>query len=311
MPTRLLFANTFLLRVPAPWPVGERSHLHAKPAVRPRAEEYGPRLAGDYDVLALCEVFQDADLDRILAGWPEERRPEVARGPRSGLLAAGSGLATLVDGPELRRSGTHRFSGQGRRLRDSDAWANKGVLMVEVGLPDGRGLEVYSTHLIWGGDWFDTAAYRTTRSATRLGQAAELFDFVARRRRPGNAVVVTGDFNIAAGDEDGDRLADLAADAGFTDAWSAHGTGPGYTCDLWLAGHAIGTPDPEDERFALDPAPEADGAVRIDYAFVDDETVDAVTCVRRRALSRHPDAPEHHILPWLSDHLALHLELDL
>jgi endonuclease/exonuclease/phosphatase family metal-dependent hydrolase len=328
---RFLFYNTFLLRamrVPIP---GRGRFLHATPAVEARARELGRRLAGQYDVAALCEVFDHAERRAIVAGWGDRgrRAPFDVIGPEPLLpfrlpALKSSGLFTLVDGPAVTRTTTHLFRTRGDRLRDADAWANKGVLLVEVdvGLP--ANVEVYSTHLIWGGELVieHDRAYHPAVFALRQAQAAELLAFVERTHTPGNVTLVVGDFNIDALD-DTSAYADLAAlmnAAGFGDVWAEHGDGPGYTCDVRVLRDAICVSDPECPDLGLEPAaprsaePAAnDVGKRIDYVWLraDGDVTATVAAVRRALFPRPPDAPEVDKMPYLSDHLGLHVELTL
>jgi len=126
---RLLSYNTFLLHVELGRPEG-RLQIHAKPAYRARATEIGRTLAGRYDVVALCEVSDEAEQRAVLAGW--DARPAThAVGPgrtRVPVVGKASGLLTVVDGLRLVRRAARAFAGRGQRRRDADAFANKGVL---------------------------------------------------------------------------------------------------------------------------------------------------------------------------------------
>ena len=312
----LLFANTFLLRVPWPGPLARLGHLHAKPAVRARAREYGDVLH-EYDVVALCEVFQADDLDEMLDSWGGPRRPDeaVGPGPRSS-GAAGSGLVTMAGPGRIVRSRSRAFSRQGSKWRDSDAWSAKGALVTEVELPGVPGnLEVVSTHLIAGGDVADTAGHRRATEEVRFAQVAEVLSEARAAHRWGNASLIVGDFNVQAGTPAGDRLEVAMRAAGYRDLWLDHGVGPGWTCDAIALGEAITAPDPADDRFCADPAPPHEGADRIDYAFLQMPESDSppvtVRALRRRVFPRTPDKPEHGTMGLLSDHVALHLDLTI
>lgn len=327
---RLLFYNTFLLRagrVPLP---GRPRYVHAAPAVDARAHELGPRLAGRYDVAAFSEVFDLGERRALVTGWrralPQRRhhRLRTAVGPpmlRRAPLLKTSGLFTVVDGPALARTATHLYRSRGHRFLDSDAWSHKGALLTQVDVGLGADLEVYSTHLIAGGDLL-LPRERTHRSAVadfRQAQAHELLDFVRRTHRPGNATLLVGDFNIDALDPS-PAYADLAAamhDAGFDDVWIDHGIGPGPTCDLRTLAPGRRAPDPAAPDLCLDGelAGEPAGG-RIDHAWLrrprpEDGVAVEVRAVRRAAFPREPDTEGHDALGFLSDHLGLHLELTL
>jgi len=325
---RVLFYNTFLLRVLPLW--GGR-WVHAKPAIDARRREIGAALVGGYDVAALAEVFTDDDRAALLDSWrvAEDDDLAVAVGPGAGLPGAvtSSGLVTVARRP-LVRSAHHTYRARGHRLLDVDAWANKGVLMVEVdvGLPGGN-LEVYSTHLMYGGDLLSKRRRADPEvPRVRQAQAEELLAFAEATRKPENVAIIAGDLNVDAYGRgpDGDlheghapvaALQQAFADAGYDDGWDLVGEGQGWTCDLLVEPDAFPL-DPDTPDFCAEPAPDRGGRhlVRIDYAFVQrpqpthgfDLRLDAF---RRRPFPRPDGAPEHDVLATMSDHLGLHLEL--
>ena len=314
---RLLFLNTFLLRVRLFAGLPGPDHAFTAPAVPERALEIGQRLAGEYDVVALAEVFDRPEREAVLAGW-KDRAASWVEGPGRTLwppALATSGLLTITDGPPITRAERHTFAARGHHLRETDAWANKGVLYAEidVGLPDSR-LEVVSTHLIAGADLLTphTRAHQAV-AAERHRQVDELLAFVDRVHRPGNATVVVGDFNVEGIDPEAHharRLRDSMAAAGFSDLWLEHGAGLGPTCNLLRLGDRIGAEGP-DGLCPDDAHPPAD-AERIDYAFLrPGNVVTGVIRLARRSLPRESHAPGHGALAFLSDHLGLHLELEL
>jgi endonuclease/exonuclease/phosphatase family metal-dependent hydrolase len=171
---------------------------------------------------------------------------------------------------------------RGRRLFDSDAWADKGALGVRLDLgPDAPPLDVVTTHLLAGDDVPSLHRHVDgVLSLRRRRQVDELLAFVAGRRRDGDVRIVAGDFNIEASSPTGRWLVDRFAEAGFVDAWAEAGRGDGRT-------------DP-------------DG--RIDYAFVAGATVESCVPVMD---DRPADAPERQALATLSDHAALDVVLRL
>jgi hypothetical protein len=331
---RFLFYNAFLLRagrLPIP---GRKRYVHAVPAVDARADELGRRLAGHYDVAALCEVFDPSERRAILAGWYERDgaggarpRPRTAVGPPSRHrripLVKTSGLFTVVDGPRLARTATQIYRVRGHRGLDSDAWAHKGALLAEVDVGAAANLEIYSTHLIAGGDLLlpRERGHRSAVSDFRQAQAHEMLDFVRRTHVAGNATLVVGDYNIDAL-HPSPAYAELTAamaDAGFEDLWLDHGTGPGFTSDARALRAAIAVPDPDAPdlcRDDVEPPDAAAEAKRIDFAWLrrpgpeDGISVD-VRAMRRACFPREPGVAGYDELPFLSDHLGLHLELDL
>lgn len=338
---RLLFWNTFLLS-PHPIPGGPALPAIgdlAAPVVAERAGAIGRKLSGRFDVAALAEAFEPNDQRRLTDAWGSNAL-STASGPRRSLLRgpggfASSGLFTVVDGRPVPRTALYRFRTRGSYLHDADALANKGVLLVEVGLPGHEGnLEVFSTHLCWGTGLLGgpRAVDPRRRHRTRMAQVDELVGFVRRAHRPGNVVVVAGDMNVPAIDPDYpdgpsfqyDDLTARLATLGLVDVWATHGSGPGETC---------GAPTDEfaDQRDPADPdalvdldEPTGSGAdprhvaerERIDYVFLQEPDAThrvrvEATAIRRYAFPRSPDAPQRDRIARLSDHLALGVDLKL
>jgi hypothetical protein len=269
---RFGFLNTYLLRVPLPFVPGR--HLHAVPAVRARATEIGTWLAGRHDVTGLSEVFEPEDLDALAGAWAGGRRLEVVAGPGPRRPQAGSGLALLADGPTAVRTDAVVYAERGRRLFDSDAWADKGALAVELDI----GVEVVVTHLL-AGDLSGLHRHVDGQLARRRrAQVEELLALLERFHRDGRPTIVAGDFNIRAGSPTGRWLAERMAGLGFVDAWAVAGEGDGATS----------------------------GGERIDYAFVRGADVEACSVAWPE---RAADAPEREALPTLSDHAAVEITL--
>jgi endonuclease/exonuclease/phosphatase family metal-dependent hydrolase len=331
---RLLFWNVFLLKprlVPGGPGLPAIGEL-AAPAVAERATQIGAALAGEYDVAAFAEAFEPAERARLLAAWDGRRNVSAVVGPERSFPPFGpaafatSGLLTVVDGLAVTRIERHTFATRGSRVHDADAWANKGVLFVEVdpGL-GGPCLEIATTHLIWGTGLIGGrhAEDPARRHALRMAQVDELVAFVERVHRPGNALVVAGDFNVVAHDEGASGgperwYRDLTARLGrlhLVDTWAAAGVGPGPTCgenadpfddeDPAAPGFVRDDPDAE-----LGPEQE-----RIDYVFVRDAPEDRLRATverpRRRAFPRSPGSVDYQRLARLSDHLALSVVVKL
>jgi endonuclease/exonuclease/phosphatase family metal-dependent hydrolase len=264
---RFCFLNTYLLRVPLPFVPGR--HLHAVPAVRARAVEIGAWLAGRHHVVGLSEVFEPDDLAALVEAMADDVTAIPGPGPRR--PQAGSGLAVLTRSPAARSASTV-YRERGRRLFDSDAWADKGALAVEV-----DGVEVVVTHLLAGGD-LPSRNEQSVLDARRRRQVDELLTVVDDFHEDGRPTIVAGDFNIGADGDEGRWLAEQLAARGFVDAWAVAGEGDGRT--------------------------NVDG--RIDYVFV--RGADVESCIPVQP-ERSGDAPERDALPTLSDHAALEVVL--
>jgi endonuclease/exonuclease/phosphatase family metal-dependent hydrolase len=187
------------------------------------------------------------------------------------------------------------------------------VLVTEIELPGpGANLELVSTHLIAGGDLADTSRHRRATDEVRFAQVEDVLAEADVAHRPGNLILVVGDFNVPAGGPAGDRLHEVMDAAGYRDLWLDHGAGPGWTCDALVVGEPVTTPDLEDGRFCEEPAAHHPDAERLDYAFIGSappQPAVTVQSMRRRVFPRSSDCPEYESMPLLSDHVALHLDL--
>ncbi|GIU85484.1 MAG: hypothetical protein KatS3mg008_2259 [Acidimicrobiales bacterium] len=342
MRLRLLFYNTFLLRIlelpgrDGPRPVG------GAPVPAVRAAEIARRVAGSYDVAAFAEVFDGRERRTLLRTWEE-----VSPGPvtaASGSPGLGpfksSGLYTIVDGLRVRRVASKTFRSRGLPWRDSDSYANKGVLLVEVdpGLGSGA-IEIYSTHLIYGNDLIRRPGHPYVACwPVRERQLIELVAFVEAQHRPENVMILVGDMNTPASTPLVDppdrlyrRMMQFLGRLGFEDRWPIDGRGEGFTSGLDRE-HAdtVGRADPEDERFVYDDPPVTDeetpqglprelppeAGERIDYFFLQAPCADhrirvRPVAFRRRSFPREPGAVGYSRLRYCSDHLALHVELEV
>ena len=322
---RLISYNTFLLHVELPRPGGP-IRIGAKPAWRARAAEIGRALAGRYDIAALSEVFDEPELRMVLAAW-DGRPAAQAVGPertRIPMVGKSSGLLTITDGLPVVRRAARRFRAKGAHWRDADAFASKGVLLVEVDVGAPGNLEVYSTHLIAGNDFLKGPSGPAAVVTVRHQQVNELVAFVRETHSPGNVALVVGDFNVPADDphlnvpsREYERLRRALGAEGFDDVWAEHGHGPGFTICHGQPGDVC-SPDPDTPEYCAEPAEPTPGTrpARIDFAWLQRRHPDhllsaTVTSVRRRSFPRSSGADGFEAAPFLSDHVALDLELDV
>ena len=311
---RLAVWNTFLLPGLGP---GDRGWLGSRLASR-RADEIGRALAGSYDVAALSEVWRPRDRQRLRRAWADAGHgPDVVAGldGPGDLLRRGSGLATLVDGPRLDRHDRIAYRSRERAHRGIDAWPRKGAVACAVEAPGGGLLEVVSTHLAIGG-WLDPGPDHRKGRAVRRRQLAELVEFADAFHREPATLLVVGDLNVVAGTDEYRDLCSMMGEVGLVDWWPMLGAGHGVTCGhgSWPDGARADAGDP---RFCADldgDVPAGSAAARIDYVFGPPPASGDLVPVRlRRRRFAWPDAPatprgepRHD----LSDHLALHLELE-
>jgi endonuclease/exonuclease/phosphatase family metal-dependent hydrolase len=325
---RVAFWNTWLL-APRLWrdgprvPGGER--MFFAPDVDLRAPLVGPALAGRFDVAALAEVFERSEHDAVARSWPSATLVEGP--PRGRRRTASSGLITLVDPARATVVRSARLPYRsGGDWRDSDTFATKGALLTTL-RPDVGGdwpdIDVVSTHLLAGGDLLPVPGARdqARHHAARMRQVDELVAWIAGHHRPGNALLVAGDLNVAAHDPDPlltdptSRYRDLVerlGTLGLVDLWAELGVGPGHTCTF---DHAFDLPsDPDHPDRVIDRADEDEATApgeRIDYLFFAQPADAAIEVLRPRRWAFHGRAARGGPAGSLSDHLALSVDLRL
>lgn len=318
------FWNAWLLS-PRLWPTGPRlpglSGWFA-PEVERRAPLVAEAVAGRFDVVALAECFERSEQDAVARGWPGATL--VAGPQRQRSRPQGSGLATLVrPGLPVVRTARHAYR-SGGDLRDSDTFATKGAQLVAVRVADGLPpLEVASTHLLAGGDLFPVpgANDATRHHAARMRQVDELVAFLQAEHDPSSPLLLVGDFNVQAHDEDPTlpepeaRYRDLAerlAAIGLVDVWAGHGVGPGPTCTFTDASDLPVDPE-EPDRVLDDPAadPVRAPGERIDYLWLATPAGVEVRVDRPRRWSFSGRGVTGGPAGSLSDHLALSVALHL
>ncbi|HEX5578093.1 MAG TPA: hypothetical protein VFY43_00315, partial [Candidatus Limnocylindria bacterium] len=187
--------------------------FQGKPELGDRANEIGGLVGSDYDVAALCEVFShDRRLQVTGAAKSSGRAVTLVEGPDDQYAAADGGLALLaLDQRPVIYQDWIMFDGEARGdyFRDADAWANKGVLLSVLDVGVGR-LEVYSTHLVNGGDlltlplWVPVLGMlfpplsAEERIELQMRQTDQLVAFYHDHHDRKNVAMIVGDFNVAA-----------------------------------------------------------------------------------------------------------------
>jgi endonuclease/exonuclease/phosphatase family metal-dependent hydrolase len=348
---RFLTYNTFLLeadfKMPDPFP---DIRISAKPALHERAREIGQRIFHDYDFASLYEVMQLQQRDEILANFD----PTLPDSFFGGELTS---LFTISSKFKIGRREVREYSSKGKVTGvdivpgigpsvdvsfDSDFYAHKGVMLTEIITPHGT-LEVYSTHLFFGGgvpSEIKDAINAVTpfeahisesdpdeRFATQLNEINELIAFFHDQHKDHeqNVAIICGDFNIDGSDplKFGPLKSKLAS-IGFKDAWAE---GPfsnklkgGQTTrnddddkhPIELNFNNVCTELPGSTEFCDDTVepghpPEPDSVGRFDYIFVQEPQEHHTAIVDlariRRREFRHDASTGDQ--HFLSDHLGL------
>jgi endonuclease/exonuclease/phosphatase family metal-dependent hydrolase len=307
----------------------------AKPALAERADDLG-HVVAEYDISCLCEVWTQDSRERMAAGI-QRTRPGTAWqfgvGPdESGeWTMAGSGLLCAVRGHRVTRSEVLVYADRGSRERDSDAWSHKGA-MLSVIETDAGSLEVFQTHLYYGGAMPLPEPTQEQRFAVWASELAELSTFFHAHHDPANVAILTGDFNM-----DGADIRTYAQLRRTTDAlnlqdvwaWDVFGHSPcgGRTCrytdhdkSTWERAFDEACSGFEADGSCVDggdvappPLRHDTGVGRFDFVFVERPTNQhlcrlEVSRIRRQPFQR-PQVTDGE--SYLSDHLGLDLTLFL
>jgi hypothetical protein len=289
-----------------------------------RAKEIGTMVGAEYDVAALCEVFEPDRQDDLQAeAAASGGAVGIAKGAAADGEFASSGLMTLGFDGRLLSSKHIEFSNQGDRLRDADAWSRKGVVRSLLDLGHERRLELYSTHLFNGGGIleFDPADPNEAtlaglfpkltpqeRLAIQLQQVDEVVGYIAATHQPDHVAMLVGDFNIDANEPASyAELVKRLAGIQFVDVWPFWAQRTSNVRQLKPRGdttHPEKACDPPNGSYCLEPAQPKE-TTRIDFFFVQRPSsthayVLDITRIRRRPFSRDPLGSSH-----LSDHLGL------
>jgi hypothetical protein len=218
---RFLQWNTYLLSPP----------LMAKRLVPERAREIGTALAGRYDLLSLCEVWDESSVEAILAAWGDLAPPHI-RGNSGGIFnALGDGLLVISPGQAATKAAEHSYDAEGI-VADSDKWAEKGVLLTKLAVGEGN-IELFSTHLFSG-----DVSSEADRAKVRAAELREFVEFFKASHDPRNVAIFCGDLNINAGTEDYRGLRGELEAIRLPD-----GTTTGFD-DFWLYGVSDPAADP-------------------------------------------------------------------
>lgn len=319
----------------------------AKPQLDIRAVEIGRTIAQDYNVVALCEVFSPERRSRLSAAAGEVTPSNVLRGNASGpsvgddpMVFADSGLQTLTFGARITNTVSRAFETKGDNKRDADAWSNKGVLLTVVDVGFGK-LEIYSTHLISGGDLLCTMVEDVPllnqvfpplsdeqRIKIQLAQLEEVKAFYRQHHVKSNIALIVGDLNINAHDNQRNeyrRLVSSLKEIGMLDLWPyyRYRENPGVA-DLKRVPrgdtHASGNNNLNSElnricvpdgKYADEHAAVQDPTNRIDYIFVQEPNSDHTFTldlgrIRRRPFQRPAGSSGQQ---YLSDHVGLDVTL--
>ena len=314
---RVGFWNTWLLR-PRMWVDGPRlpggDSLFA-PDVDDRAPLVAEAVRGRFDVIALSEVFERSEQWAVQASWP--RATAVAGPVRRGIGRTGSGLLTLAaPGIEVVHTARIAYRSKGDP-RDSDFFSSKGALLTRIRVhPDLPELDVVSTHLLAGGDFFPLPGADDVdrHHELRMRQVDELVAFLEEERRPSNPMLLVGDMNVPAFDPTAveptaqyDDLAVRLERIGLVDLWATQGVGSGHSCSFTTASDLPADPD-EPDRLLDDPDSGTDApGERIDYLWLA-QPLDgkvSVEAARPHRWSFPGRTPKGGPAGSLSDHLAL------
>ena len=341
---KFLWLNTYLLpEVKLDAVVTTQSLNPAAPDRMARAQEIGNMIKNEcYDVAALCEVWTADSRETILNNWSPwpvcitgpgnsqmEVKAEVA--VVSDVLAflgapsdvtiltvdiMSSGLFTLLPGYYgLLSHQREKFNTEGVLTRDSDAWANKGILQVVVETGYGSKIEFYSAHLISGNDLIkESGETETVVSDVTQAQIDQLVDFINRTHNPSNVIVVAGDFNISnEGASNGYLSQRLENDSHLEDIWDR------YSQAKYFAEQdgTMSCPDFQDDPLHNQYIWDNPGGVpvvtpRYDRVFLQKPSSSHDICVnisrpRRRHFKRTP-SPDLQIAT-LSDHVGIEFQL--
>jgi hypothetical protein len=369
IPIRFLSYNTYLLEaydIKMPDPFGD-IRIGGKPEIDNRAKEIGQKISTEeYDFVSLYEIMQERERSAIFSSLSFSPKGNVYGGDLTSLL-------TISRSFNVTRNAKKLFSHSGKPYRinptlldvipnllgavgigspefdvslDSDFYAHKGVLLTEIdtGLRTANNepilIEVYSTHLMFGGGLGKTAetianiatpfgahmspSNDQERFAIQIQQVDELVEFYHQKHHPQNVAILCGDFNL-----DGTNAQQYAvlksrlSAIGMTDTWAEgplanpgsgqtarndDGDGRPHEADFSNVCFPSSNPNAVDYCDETQTVPSPSYYVgRLDYIFIEAPTTEHLcnvdfARVRRRQFRRQRPTPNQQ---FLSDHLGL------
>jgi len=242
---KFLTYNTFLteahVSLPDPFP---DLRITAKPALHGRAAEIGRRIFSEYDFAALYEVMQEKQRDEILAAWGSTAPDNLFGGILTSVFAISKKFRigrkeSRTYGSKGKVTGVDVIPGIGPAIDvslDSDFYADKGVILTEILTPLGP-VEVFSTHLFFGGGFGETAedlvnaatpfeqhiseSTPAERFETQKNELNEMLAFYRAHHRAQNVAIFCGDLNIDGSDPAHfNELKNLLGSIGMKDVWA-------------------------------------------------------------------------------------------
>ena len=317
----------------------------AKPALEERTRLLGPAL-GLYDVCCLCEVYTQTTRQEILVRLEQTSvgAPFVSTaGPdESGTWTLlGSGLFFLAKSNRpIVKTERIIFTNRGSRVKDSDAWANKGVLLNIIDLGFGQ-LELFQTHFYYGGgikDHVPLPGVSNPSEEERMNvwraEIAELANFYREHHQPQNVALITGDFNMSGANvREYAEMRRVMDSLNMRDLWAwdvyDHNPSEGHTCRFTDGDESQWQKEFSDVCAPLEQAgllrpwrqycndsvlhdkPPPSGVGRYDYIFVESPAVSHRYHLEASRILQRPFPLGNEIEKeqYLSDHLALELTL--
>ncbi|MBX3420608.1 MAG: endonuclease/exonuclease/phosphatase family protein [Pirellulaceae bacterium] len=202
-----------------------------------RAQTIGQKMA-DYDIVGLCELFEDKPRDQVVAELQKSWKQEVnlIASPKVQPNRFTGGLAIMSRMPFLATN-VHTYTQSSSPEKYgflADGFATKGIVHARIALTsqksEDQSVDVFMTHL------------EARESAIRPSQYLEFAEFVRRHASPQRPALLMGDFNTR-GDtaemENAQSAYNLMIgnfrsaqpDSQLIDLWPAVGRGAGGTSD--------------------------------------------------------------------------------